>query len=177
MIWHAVPVDAYPKKGKSTAQTKLKPAGSDFEAIKNLSHPREVRLMKVERRANQACDHVARLSRLDLAVLLHLGVTTVDVYLREYALLNGRQLPFRVNLQLIGSGHTRKLEIIGIYPKGCLVPAICQGIDRSQDAIEHCVRDYESVEHPSSALDVADTIARALASSDDLHRSSSSTLT
>lgn len=54
LVWLAVPVDEYPKKAKSMAQTKLKPVvldiitDSDIEDIKHMMHHREVRMKKIE---------------------------------------------------------------------------------------------------------------------------------
>ena len=166
MIWHAVPVDEYPKKGKSIAQTKLKPvvldiiSDSDLDAIKNLSHPREVRLTKVERWTNQAYDQGALLSQLDLAVLLNIDVTTAGQYVREYASLYGRQLPTRGNIQLIGGGQTHKQPIIALHLKGYLVPTICQRTNHSRDAVERYIHDFESVRLLSTKFDDVDTISR-----------------
>jgi hypothetical protein len=53
MVWPAVPVDEYPKKGKSIAQTKLRPvvldiiSDSDIEDMKTPIHHRELRLKKI----------------------------------------------------------------------------------------------------------------------------------
>jgi hypothetical protein len=168
LVWHAVPLNEYPKKGKSMAQTKLKTivldiiTDSDLEAIKNLLHPREVRLIKVERWTNQAFDQGALLSQLDLAILLNLDEVTAGQYVREYESLYGRQLPTRGNIQLIGSGQTHKQEIIGLYLKGYLVPTICQRTNHSQDAVERYIRDFESVKLLSTKFDDADTISRII---------------
>jgi uncharacterized protein DUF1670 len=168
MVWHAVPINEYPKKGKSMAQTKLKPVvldiitDSDLAAIKNLSHTREVRLSKVERWSNQAYDQGALLSQLDLAVILNVNEFTAGQYVREYASLYGRQLPTRGNIQLIGSGQTHKQDIIGLYLKGFLVPAICQRTNHSRDAVERYIRDFESVKLLSSKFDDPDTISRII---------------
>ncbi|MGB9591021.1 MAG: DUF1670 domain-containing protein [Candidatus Kryptoniota bacterium] len=168
MVWHAVPVDEYPKKGKPIAQTKLKPvildiiSDSDIDAVKNLSHPREVRLIKIERWTNQAFDQGALLSQLDLAILLNVNEYTAGQYVREYQSLYGRQLPTRGNIQLIGSGQTHKQDIIALYLKGYLVPTICQRTNHSQDAVERYIRDFESVKLLSTKFDDVDTISRII---------------
>jgi len=168
MVWHAVPVDEYPKKGKSMAQTKLKPvvldiiSNSDIEAIKNMSHHREIRMNRAERWTNQAYDQGALLSQLDLAVLFNVNEFTAGQYVREYESTYGRQLPTRGNIQLIGGGQTHKQQIITLYLKGYLVPAICQRTKHSQDAVERYIRDFESVKLLSSKFDDADTMSRII---------------
>ena len=60
LVWSAVPLDEFPAKGKSMAQTKLKPVvldiitDSDLEDIKLALHHREVRIKKIERWTHQA---------------------------------------------------------------------------------------------------------------------------
>ena len=168
MVWHAVPVDEYPKKGKKMAQTKLKPvvldiiSDSDIEAVKDLSQHREIRMTRVERWTSQAFDQGALLSQLDLAVLLNVSEMTAGQYVREYESLYGRQLPTRGNIQLIGGGQTHKQEIISLYLKGYLVPTICQRTNHSRDAVERYIRDFESVKLLSTKFDDVDTISRII---------------
>ena len=130
MVWHAVPIDEYPKKGKSIAQTKLKPvvidiiSEQDIEDMKKPLHQREVRLKKSER---WTFDQGALLTNLDLAVLFGVNETTAAQYVREYYSLYGRQLPTRGNIQFLGSGQTHKKEIISLYLKGYLGMAYVVG--------------------------------------------------
>ncbi|MBA7672442.1 hypothetical protein ES703_80619 [subsurface metagenome] len=55
MVWPAVPVDEYPQKGKSMAQTRLKPvvldiiADDDIEALRTPIYYRDMRMKKIER--------------------------------------------------------------------------------------------------------------------------------
>ncbi|HEY5123913.1 MAG TPA: DUF1670 domain-containing protein [Ignavibacteria bacterium] len=151
MVWHAVPVDEFPKKGKSIAQTKLKPvvldviSDDDINDMKLPLHHREIRIKKIERWAQQSFDQGALLSQLDLAVLLGVNESTAGYYVREYASIYGRDLPTRGNIQLIGSGQTHKKEIIALYLKGYLVPSICQRTNHSQEAVERYLRDFEAI--------------------------------
>jgi len=142
MVWPAVPLDEYPKKGKSIAQTKLKPvvldivSDSDVEDMKIPLHHREIRLKKVERWTTQAYDQGALLSQLDLAVLLNTSSMTAGEYVRECEQLYHRLLPTRGNIQLIGSGQTHKRNIIALHLKGFLVPTICQKTNHSKESVE-----------------------------------------
>ncbi|MEK6566591.1 MAG: DUF1670 domain-containing protein [Bacteroidota bacterium] len=168
MVWHAVPVDEYPKKGKSMAQTKLKPVvldiitDSDIEDMKTPLHHRELRLKKIERWTTQTYDQGALLSQLDLAVLLNTSSMTAGEYVREYHNLYHRPLPTRGNIQLIGGGQTHKKQIIALHLKGYLVPTICQKINHSKEAVERYIRDFESVKLLSTKFDDIDVISRII---------------
>ena len=168
MVWHAVPVDEYPKKGKSMAQTKLKPVvldiitDSDIEDMKAPLHHRELRLKKIERWTTQAYNQGALLSQLDLAVPLTANEYTAGNYVREYQDLYNRRLPTRGNIQLLGSGQTHKRDIIALHLKGYLVPTICQKTNHSKEAVERYIRDYESIKLLSTKFDDVDVISRII---------------
>ena len=165
MVWHAVPVDELPAKGKSIEQTKLIPvvldiiSESDIEDMKKPLHHREIRLKRVERWTKQAFDQGGTLTQLDLAVLLSVNEFTAGLYVREYQSLYGRKLPTRGNVQLIGSGQTHKNEIINFYLNGFLVPSICQRTNHSKDSVERYIRDFEAVKLLSSKFDDINTIS------------------
>lgn len=165
MVWHAVPIDEFPAKGKSMAQTKLKPvvldiiSDEDIEDMKKPLHHREVRIKRVERWTNQAFDQGATLSQLDLAVLLSVNEFTAGNYVREYQSLYNKKLPTRGNVQQIGSGQTHKREIITDYLNGYLVPSICQRTKHSKEAVERYIRDFEAVKLLSSKFDDNNTIS------------------
>ncbi len=84
MVWPAVPVDEYPGKGKSMAQTRLKPVvldiirDDDIKALRTPIYYRDMRMKKIERwTTHQACDQGALLSQLDPAMLLGVKEQTV----------------------------------------------------------------------------------------------------
>jgi hypothetical protein len=168
MVWHAVPVDEYPEKGKSLAQTKLSPivldiiTDSDIEDMKAPLHHRELRLKKIERWTTQAYDQGALLSQLDLAVLLTTNEYTAGQYVREFQNIYNRPLPTRGNIQLIGGGQTHKKEIIALHLKGYLVPTICQKTNHSKESVERYIRDFESIKLLSAKFDDADLISRII---------------
>ncbi len=165
MVWHAVPVDEFPKKGKSIAQTKLKPVvldiicDKDIEDMKKPLHHREIRIKKVERWTQQAYDQGALLTQLDLAVLLGVNEYTAGQYVREYHQLYNRLLPTRGNIQFIGSGQTHKKEIISLYLNGYLVPSICQRTNHSKEAVERYIRDFEAIRLLDSKFDDINSIS------------------
>jgi Protein of unknown function (DUF1670) len=165
MVWHGVPIDEYPAKGKSIAQTKLKPvvldiiSDSDIDDLKKPIHHRTLRLKRVERWTNQAYEQGAVLSQLDLAVLMSVNEYTAGQYVREFQSLYGRALPTRGNVQLIGSGQTHKKEILAYYLKGFLVPSICQRTNHSKESVERYIRDFEAVKLLASKFDDLNTIS------------------
>lgn len=165
MVWPAVPIDEYPQKGKSMAQTRLKPivldiiADDDIEAMKIPMHHREIRMNKIERWTHQTYDQGALLSQLDLAVLLGVREKTAGEYVREYYSVYGRLLPTRGNVQIIGGGQTHKQPIINLYLKGYLVPSICQKTNHSKEAVERYVRDFEAIRLLHSKFDDVNTIS------------------
>jgi hypothetical protein len=166
LVWHAVPVDEYPKKGKSMAQTKLTPVvldmitDDDSEGLQIPVGSHELKLKKIERWTLQAYDQGALLSQLDLAVLLASTTFTVGQCVREYQNLYNRSLPTRGNIQLIGSGQTHKRIIVALHLKGYLVPTICQKTNHSQESVERYIRDFESVRLLSTNFDDVDVISR-----------------
>jgi len=168
MVWPAVPINEYPKKGKSIAQTKLRPVvldiitDSDIEDMKTPLHHRELRLKKIERWTHQAFDQGALLTQLDLAVLLTSSTMTAGQYVREFETLYNRLLPTRGNVQLIGSGQTHKKEIIALHLKGYLVPTICQKTNHSKEFVERYIRDFESVRLLATKFDDPVVISRII---------------
>ena len=165
MVWHAVPIDEYPKKGKSIAQTRLIPVvldiicDQDIDDMKKPLHHREIRIKKVERWTQQVYDQGALLTQLDLAVLLGVNEYTAGQYVREYYQLYNRPLPTRGNIQFIGSGQTHKKEIINLYVNGYLVPTICQRTNHSKDAVERYIRDFEAIRLLDSKFDDINSIS------------------
>lgn len=168
LVWHAVPIDEYPKKGKSMAQTKLIPVVIDFVTdgdIEDMKLPlqfREVRMKKVERWTQQVFDQGALLTQLDLAVLLNVNEATAGQYVREYESIYGHPLPTRGNIQQIGSGQSHKKQIIELYLKGYLTPTIYQRTNHSKESVERYIRDFESVKLLASKFDDPDIISKII---------------
>ena len=168
IVWHAVPLDEYPKKGKSMAQTRLKPvvldlvSNDDIEGLKTPLGTHELKMKKIERLTTQAYDQGALLSQLDLAVLLAITTVTVSQCVNEYHHLYNRSLPTRGNIQQIGSGQTHKRVIVALHLKGYLVPTICQKTNHSQEAVERYIHDFEAVRLLSTKFDDPETISRII---------------
>ena len=168
IVWHAVRVDEYPKKGKSIAQTKLKPVvldmitDDDLEGLKIPVGAHELKMKKIERLTTQAYDQGALLSQLDLAVLLAITTHTVSECVREYQNIYNRSLPTRGNVQQIGRGQTHKRVIVALHLKGYLVPTICHKTNHSKEAVERYIRDFESVRLLSTKFDDPEVISRII---------------
>jgi len=166
IVWHAVPINEYPRRGKSMAQTKLMPVvldmitDDDLEHLRLQIHHRELRMKRIERITQQAFDQGAVLSQLDLAVLFNVSEHVAGEYVREFYSLFGRQLPTRGNIQLIGSGQTHKHQIIGLHIKGWLVPAICTKTNHSKEAVERYINDFEAIKLLATKFDDVETISR-----------------
>ncbi len=166
IVWHAVPINEYPKRGKSMSQTKLLPVildmitESDLEHLRQQIHHRELRIKRIERVTHQAFDQGALLSQLDLAVLFNVSEHTAGEYTREYHSLYGRALPTRGTIQLIGGGQTHKQQIIALHIKGWLVPAICTKTNHSKEAVERYINDFEAIKLLSTKFDDVDIISR-----------------
>lgn len=165
IVYHAVPIDEYPKKGKSMAQTKLKPvildiiSEHDIEYLKTDTKYREIRIRKCERYTQQAYQQGALLSNLDLAILLGVNEYTASVYVKEYYSLYGRKLPTRGNIQLIGRGQTHKKEIITLFLKGYITPSIAMKTNHSKEAVERYIRDFEAIRLLNDKFDDINTIS------------------
>jgi hypothetical protein len=168
LVWHAVPVDEYPKKGKSMAQTRLKPVvldmitDDDIETLKVPISAHEMKLRKIERWTLQAYDQGALLSHLDLAVLIGCAPPVVSAWVREYQNIYNRQLPTRGYIQLFGGGQTHKRLIIALHLKGYLVPTICQKTNHSKESVERYIRDFQSVQLLAPKFDDPDIIGRII---------------
>jgi len=166
IVWHAVPIGEYPKRGKSMAQTKLKPVvldmitENDLEDLRQQIHHHELRMKRIERITTQAYDQGAVLSQLDIAVLFTVAEYTAGQYVREYYSLYGRELPTRGNIQLIGGGQTHKQTIITLHLKGFLVPAICSKTNHSREAVERYINDFEAIRLLTTKFDDVETISR-----------------
>ncbi len=164
-VWLAPPIDEFPQKAKTMAQTKLIPiildfiTTSDLEDMKIPLHHREVRIKKCERWTNQAFDQGALLSNLDLATLLHVNENSAAEYVREYYSLYGIHLPTRGNVQLIGGGQTHKQIIIADYLNGYTTPKICLRTNHSKEAVERYIRDFLAVQLLHSKFDSIETIS------------------
>ena len=151
LVWMAVPVDEYPKRGKTLCQTRMKPVLLSFFTEEDLAHiahgfdSKTLRKRRLQRWLDEALDQGALLTHLDLAVLLGVCDAVVTQYVSEIQ-KDGKLLPTRGNIQDFSGAITHKREIITLYLEGYLTPEIAMKTNHSKEAVDRYIRDYHRVE-------------------------------
>ncbi|RKY75425.1 hypothetical protein DRQ00_10550 [candidate division KSB1 bacterium] len=169
LVWMAVPVDEYPKKGKSIAQTRLKPVVLSFvtdDDINHISHgfdSKTLRKKRLIRWVDETFEQGALLTQLDLAILLGVCDAVVSQYVNEIQ-KEGTLLPTRGNIHDLSGAVTHKREIITLYLEGYLTPEIAIKTNHSAESVDRYIRDYHRVEllwkHGITDLDQISQLAR-----------------
>ena len=151
LVWMAVPVDEFPKRGKSIANTRLKPIVLSFLTDDDISHiahgfdSKSLRMKRLERFVDEAFDQGALLTQLDLAALLGVCDAVVSKYVCEIQ-QSGKLLPTRGNIHDLSGAITHKREIITLYLQGYLTPDIAMKTNHSKEAVDRYIKDYHKVE-------------------------------
>lgn len=151
LVWMAVPTDEYPQRGKSIAETRMKPVLLSFLTDEDISHIAHgfssvaLRKKRLIRWTNEAFDQGALLTQLDLAVLLGVCDAVVSNYVGEIQ-KSGQLLPTRGNIHDLSGAITHKREIISLYLEGYLTPEIAVKTKHSKEAVDRYIRDYHRVE-------------------------------
>lgn len=151
LVWMAVPIDEYPKRGKAIANTRLKPIVLSFITDDDISHiafgfdSTSLRKKRLARFVDQAFDQGALLTQLDLAALLGVCDAVVSKYVQEIQ-TNGKLLPTRGNMHDLSGAITHKREIITLYLQGYLTPDIAMKTNHSKEAVDRYIKDYHKVE-------------------------------
>jgi hypothetical protein len=151
LVWMAVPVDEYPKKGKSLAETRMKPVVLSFVSDDDVAHiaygfdSKTLRKKRLERWIYEAFDQGALLTNLDLAVLLGICDAVVSQYVQEIQ-KEGKLLPTRGNIHDLSGAITHKREIITLYLEGYLTPEIAIKTHHAAESVDRYIRDYHRVE-------------------------------
>jgi hypothetical protein len=151
LVYMAVPVDEYPKRGKAIAQTRLKPVVLSFvddEDIEHIAHgfdSKSLRMKRLVRWVDQAFDQGALLTQLDLAMLLGVTESVVSQYVNEIQ-KKGKLLPTRGNIHDLSGAITHKREIITLYLEGYFTPEIAIKTKHSNEAVDRYIRDYQRVQ-------------------------------
>lgn len=151
LVYMAVPVDEYPKRGKSIAQTRLKPVVLSFvadEDIEHIAHGFDAKSLKKKRLVrwvDEAFDQGALLTQLDLAMLLGITESVVSQYVNEIQ-KEGRLLPTRGNIHDLSGAITHKREIITLFLEGYFTPEIAMKTKHSCEAVDRYIRDYQRVQ-------------------------------
>jgi len=169
LVWMAVPIDEYPQRSKSIAQTRLKPVVLSFFTDDDMSHIAHgfdsvsLRKKRLIRWTDEAFDQGALLTQLDLAVLLGVCDAVVSKYVNEIQ-QTGILLPTRGNIHDLSGAITHKREIITLYLEGYLTPEIAVKTKHSNEAIDRYIRDYHRVqilwEHGITAIDKISQLTR-----------------
>jgi hypothetical protein len=151
LVYMAVPVDEYPKRGKAIAQTRLKPVVLSFvadEDIEHIAHGFDAKSLKKKRLirwVDEAFDQGALLTQLDLAMLLGITEAVVSQYVNEIQ-KEGRLLPTRGNIHDLSGAITHKREIITLFLEGYFTPEIAMKTKHSCEAVDRYIRDYQRVQ-------------------------------
>ncbi|KQC11686.1 MAG: hypothetical protein APR63_12240 [Desulfuromonas sp. SDB] len=151
LVWMAVPVDEYPQRGKTLAQTRMKPVilsmntDADIDHIAHGFDTSTLRKKRLKRLVDEAFDQGALLSQLDLAMLLGVSDAVVSKYVNQIQ-KEGHLLPTRGNIHDMSGAITHKREIITLYLDGYLTPAIAAKTNHSKEAVDRYIRDYHKVE-------------------------------
>ena len=151
LVYMAVPVDEYPKRGKAIAQTRLKPVVLSFVADEDIEHiahgfdSKSLRKKRLVRWVDEAFDQAALLTQLDLAMLLGVTESVVSQYVNEIQ-NDGRLLPTRGNIHDLSGAITHKREIITLFLEGYFTPEIAMKTKHSNEAVDRYIRDYQRVQ-------------------------------
>jgi predicted transcriptional regulator len=151
LVYMAVPVDEYPKRGKAIAQTRLKPVVLSFvadEDIEHIAHGFDAKSLKKKRLVrwvDEVFDQGALLTQLDLAMLLGITEAVVSQYVNEIQ-KEGRLLPTRGNIHDLSGAITHKREIITLFLEGYFTPEIAMKTKHSCEAVDRYIRDYQRVQ-------------------------------
>jgi transcriptional regulator with XRE-family HTH domain len=151
LVYMAVPVDEYPKRGKAIAQTRLKPVVLSFVADEDIEHiahgfdSKSLRKKRLVRWVDEAFDQGALLTQLDLAMLLGVTESVVSQYVNEIQ-NEGRLLPTRGNIHDLSGAITHKREIITLFLEGYFTPEIAMKTKHSNEAVDRYIRDYQRVQ-------------------------------
>jgi hypothetical protein len=151
LVWMAVPTDELPRKGKSLAQTRMKPVVLSFITDDDVAHiahgfdSTSLRKKRLERWVFEAFDQGALLTHLDLAMLLGVCDAVVSKYVQEIQ-KQGKLLPTRGNIHDLSGAVTHKREIITLYLEGYLTPEIAIKTKHAAESVDRYIRDYHRVE-------------------------------
>jgi hypothetical protein len=151
LVYMAVPVDEYPKRGKAIAQTRLKPVVLSFIADEDIEHiahgfdSKSLRKKRLIRWVDQAFDQGALLTQLDLAMLLGVTEAVISQYVNEIQ-KEGKLLPTRGNIHDLSGAITHKREIITLYLEGYFTPEIAMKTKHCNEAVDRYIRDYQRVQ-------------------------------
>lgn len=151
LVWMAVPLDEMPARGKTIANTRMKPVILSFITDADIDHlahgfdSKALRKKRLIRWTEEAFDQGALLTQLDLSILLGVCDAVVSHYVNEIH-KSGKLLPTRGNIHDMSGAITHKREIITLYLQGYLTPEIAVKTNHSKEAVDRYIKDYHRIE-------------------------------
>lgn len=151
LVYMAVDVEGYPRRGQSIADTKLRPVvlslvtDDDQDVYAHGFDFATLRKNRIKRWCDQAFDQGGLLSQLDLSILLGVCDATISKYVNEIQ-NSGHLLPTRGNIHDLSGAVTHKREIITLYLENYMTPEIATKTKHSREAVDRYIQDYHRVE-------------------------------
>lgn len=169
LVYMAVDITDFPKRGQCIATTRLKPVVLSFTTDEDISHlahgfqSSALRKKRIKRWCDEAFDQGGLLSQLDLSILLGVCDAVVSKYVNEIQ-KEGCLLPTRGNIHDLSGAITHKREIITLYLEGYMTPEIAVKTKHSHESVDRYIKDYHRVEmlwrHDITDLDKIGQLAR-----------------
>ena len=151
LVYMAVDVEGYPKRGQSIADTKLRPVvlsmvtDDDHNVYAHGFDFTTLRKNRIKRWCDQAFDQGGLLTQLDLSILLGICDATISKYVQQIQ-STGHLLPTRGNIHDLSGAITHKREIITLYLENYTTPEIAMKTNHSREAVDRYIQDYHRVE-------------------------------
>jgi biotin operon repressor len=151
LVYMAVDVEAFPKRGQSIANTRLRPVvlamvtDDDHDIYAHGFDSATLRKNRIKRWCDQAFDQGGLLTQLDLSILLGICDATISKYVQEIQ-NSGHLLPTRGNIHDLSGAITHKREIITLYLENYTTPEIAMKTNHSREAVDRYIQDYHRVE-------------------------------
>lgn len=151
LVYMAVDVEGYPRRGQSIADTKLRPvvlslvADDDQNVYAHGFDFTTLRKNRIKRWCDQAFDQGGLLSQIDLSMLLGVCDATISKYVNAIQ-SSGHLLPTRGNIHDLSGAVTHKREIITLYLENYMTPEIATKTKHSREAVDRYIQDYHRVE-------------------------------
>jgi len=153
LLWFAVDKNETPSYGKTIEKSKLKPVVLDLvtkdelEELKKGVKAKEHRKKRLVRLFQMSADQGGILTCADAASILHLSLSTVSCYIREYEKATGKIVPRRGTVHDMGPSLTHKKDICyKIIIEGKTVEQVARDTNHSPEAITRYVKDYKRIQ-------------------------------
>jgi hypothetical protein len=151
MVWLAVDATDRPGRGKSMAQTKLKPvivtivSQEDIHQLNNGVQLRKLLPDVVARILLETEEQGGVFSLVDVAAILNCSVVTVSKAREAWEKLHKKKLPTRGSIHDLGMTHTHKKEIIGLHLDGYFTSEIGRKTGHDPACVDRYIDDFQRV--------------------------------